>query len=84
MAGLAIIGRLSPVGFSVVNALSGAIGPIIGQNYGAGKHDRVRQAYFDALKFLAIYTVCAIALLILFRRAIADAFNATGLTRASL
>ncbi len=81
VAGLAIIGRLSPVVFSVVNALSGAIGPIIGQNYGAGKHDRVRRAYFDALKFLAIYTVCAIALLILFRHSIADAFNTTGVTR---
>ena len=81
VAGLAIIGRLSPVVFSVVNALSGAIGPIIGQNYGAGKHDRVRRAYFDALKFLAIYTVCAIALLILFRQSIADAFQATGVTR---
>ncbi|MEO0750924.1 MAG: MATE family efflux transporter, partial [Pseudomonadota bacterium] len=81
VAGLAIIGRLSPVVFSVVNALSGAIGPIIGQNYGAGKHDRVRRAYFDALTFLGLYTVCAIALLILFRHAIADAFNTTGLTR---
>ncbi len=81
VAGLAIIGRLAPVVFSVVNALSGAIGPIIGQNYGAGKHDRVRRAYFDALKFLAIYTACAIALLILFRHSIADAFNTTGLTR---
>jgi putative MATE family efflux protein len=84
VAGLAIIGRLSPVVFSVVNALSGAIGPIIGQNYGAGKHDRVRRAYFDALKFLAIYTVCAIFLLVLFRREIADIFQATGLTRDML
>ncbi len=81
VAGMAIIGRLSPVVFSVVNALSGAIGPIIGQNYGAGKHDRVRRAYFDALKFLGIYTVCAIAFLIVFRGYIADAFQATGLTR---
>ena len=81
VAGLAIIGRLSPVVFSVVNALSGAIGPIIGQNYGAGKHDRVKRAYFDALKFLAIYTGCAIALLVLFRHPIADAFNTTGVTR---
>lgn len=84
VAGLAIVGRLSPVVFAVVNALSGAIGPIIGQNYGAGKHDRVRQAYFDAMKFLAVYTLCAIVLLFVFRHIIADAFSATGLTRDML
>ncbi len=34
VAGFAIIGRISPVAFGLVFALSGAIAPIIGQNFG--------------------------------------------------
>ena len=81
VAGLAIIGRLAPVIFAVVNALSSALGPIIGQNFGAGRHDRVRQAYFDGIKFLAVYTVVAILFLLLFRNQIADIFSVEGKTR---
>lgn len=46
VAGMAIISRLVPVAFGgVIFALSGgAIGPIIGQNFGADRHDRVRGA----------------------------------------
>ena len=43
VAGFSIIGRLTPVAFGVVFAVSGAVGPIIGQNYGAGRWFRVRQ-----------------------------------------
>ena len=49
VAGMAIVGRLIPVAFGVIFALSGAVGPIIGQNYGAGQHDRVRGAFRDAM-----------------------------------
>ena len=45
VAGVAIIGRMTPVAFGVIFALAGAIGPIIGQNYGAGDMVRVRQAF---------------------------------------
>ncbi len=51
VAGMAIIGRLTPVAFGVIFALSGAVGPVIGQNAGAGKQDRVREAYRDGLLF---------------------------------
>ena len=84
VAGLAVIGRLAPVVFSVVNALYGSIGPIIGQNFGAGKMDRARSAYFEALKFLAAYVVAVTLVLYLFRVPIADAFGAQGLTREIL
>jgi hypothetical protein len=39
---MAIVARLTPVAFGVIFALSGAIGPIIGQNAGAGEGARVR------------------------------------------
>ena len=42
VAGMAIVGRIVPVAFGVMFALSGAIGPIIGQNAGAGQAARVR------------------------------------------
>lgn len=81
VAGMAVIGRMTPVAFSVIWALSGAIGPIIGQNFGAGHMDRVRRAYLDAIKFVAIYVLCVTMVLFIFRNPIADLFNAAGLTR---
>lgn len=84
VAGIAVIYRLGPVVFSVVNALFGSVGPIIGQNFGAGRIDRARSAYFDALKFLAVYVVGITLLLYLFRVPVADLFGAEGLTREML
>lgn len=81
VAGMAIAGRLTPVAFGVIFALSGALGPIIGQNAGAGRMDRVRRAFLDGLLFTAIVSVVVSAILFAFRAPIADLFNAGGLTR---
>ena len=81
VAGVAIIGRMTPVAFGVIFALSGAIGPIIGQNYGAGKLDRVREAFKQGLRFTALFTVLVAIILFLLRSPIADLFHATGITR---
>lgn len=81
VAGMAIAGRLTPVAFGVIFALSGAIGPIIGQNAGASRPDRVRQAFFAGLKFAALVILTVAALLFILRNLIADAFQAEGLTR---
>lgn len=81
VAGMAIINRMMPVVFSVVLALSGAIGPIMGQNFGAGRLDRVRETFFDGLIFAAIYVVGVTAVLFLFRTQIADIFGAEGMSR---
>ncbi len=82
VAGMAVIGRLMPVAFSVIFALSGAIGPIIGQNYGAGQYDRVRSAFLAGVKFTAAYVLIMAAVLFLLRAPIADLFDAQGETRA--
>lgn len=81
VAGMAIAGRLTPVAFGVIFALSGAIGPIIGQNFGAGRLDRVRRAFLDGLIFTGLVIVLVSALLFLLRVPIADLFRAEGLTR---
>ncbi len=82
VAAMAVIGRLTPLAFAVVFALSGAIGPIIGQNNGAGRPDRVRGAFDAAVLFTAGYVLVASALLFILRAPIADLFAAEGETRA--
>ncbi|MEM9782868.1 MAG: MATE family efflux transporter [Pseudomonadota bacterium] len=57
VAGWAVVGRLAAVAFGGLFALSGAIGPILGQNRGAGLPDRIRMAYRDALIFTAGYVL---------------------------
>lgn len=81
VAGMAIAGRLTPVAFGVIFALAGAIGPIVGQNFGAGRMDRVRRTFWDGLIFTALVIVVVSALLFALRGPIADVFQAEGLTR---
>ena len=81
VAGMAIAGRLTPVALGVIFALSGAVAPIIGQNYGAGRMDRVRRTFIDALLFTAIVIVGVTAVLFVLRVPIAGMFHAEGLTR---
>ena len=81
IAGMAISGRLTPVALGVVFAMSGAVGPIIGQNLGAGRLDRVRRSFLDALLFTGIVVTITAAVLFTLRAPIADLFHAEGLTR---
>jgi putative MATE family efflux protein len=81
VAGMAIVGRLIPVAFGVIFALSGAVGPIIGQNYGAGNMNRVRRGFNAAVLFVTIVIVAVSVILFLLRGLIADLFGAYGLTR---
>jgi putative MATE family efflux protein len=81
IAGMAIAGRLTPVAFGVIFAMSGAIGPIIGQNLGAGRMDRVRGAFREAVRFSGLVILVMSALLFLARGPIATLFHAEGMTR---
>ena len=81
VAGYAVVGRLTPVAFSVVFALSGAIGPIVGQNFGAKRFDRVAGTLTSALIFLGLYVVAAAAILFVARDAVAAAFGTIGVGR---
>lgn len=82
VAAMAVIGRLMPVAFAVVFALSGAIGPIVGQNFGASQFDRVRGTLKAGLQFLLAYTLLAALILFLARGLIADLFEAEGEMRS--
>ena len=80
VAAAAIVGRIIPVAFGIIFSLSGSVGPIIGQNFGARRYDRVRQTLTDGLIFATIYTLVTSALLFLFRHDIAELFRASGRT----
>lgn len=57
VAGAAIMGRITPLAFAAVFALSSAVGPIIGQNAGAGRYDRVLSTLVNAVLFGAVYVL---------------------------
>jgi len=78
VAGLATIDRLSPVAFGLIYALSGAVGPILAQNLGARRFDRVRQTLRDSLVFTVAAVCLAWLALALGQGAIVRAFSATG------
>ncbi len=75
VAGWAVISRVAVLAFGGIFSLSGAIGGIIGQNFGAAQMDRVRQTFRDALLFCLVYTLGAWALLAIFHNPIARLFN---------
>lgn len=79
VAGQATIERLTPVAFGLVYALSGAVGPIFGQNLGARRIDRVRQTLRDSLLFMALVVGSAWLLLALGQQLIIQLFSAEGL-----
>lgn len=78
VAGWAVIGRLIPVTFGMIFALSGAIGPIVGQNYGACAYERLRESLTRALQFCTCYVVCMSLLLLLLKDWIVTVFAMQG------
>ncbi|MGR5178345.1 MATE family efflux transporter [Vibrio parahaemolyticus] len=78
VAGYAVIGRITPVCFAFIFALSGAVGPIIGQNYGAVKIDRVEETLRNSLIVTTFYTVLVCAILYFIQQPLIGAFSLTG------
>lgn len=78
VAGAAILGRITPVAFAAVFSLSSAIGPIVGQNAGAGLYMRVRQSLLSALLLNIGYSLMVWLLLFLLNDAIVHVFDASG------
>ncbi|MGO4523662.1 MATE family efflux transporter [Microvirga sp. 2MCAF35] len=76
IAASAIIDRVTPVSFAGVFALAGAIGPVLGQNWGAQRYDRMMQTLKDALTFTIVYVGSVWLLLVLMQVPITRAFNA--------
>jgi len=80
IAALAIIDRLVVVAFGGLFALSGAVGPILAQNWGAERFDRMHAALRDSVLLAALYVGTTWMLLVIVRHPLAALFNASGLT----
>ena len=78
VAASAIIDRVIPVLFGVIFALTGSIGPIIGQNLGARLMGRVRRAITDSFLLSVGYAFLAWAALALVSPLIIAGFDARG------
>ena len=81
VAGWAVIGRLIPVAFVALFALSASVGPILGQNMGAHRHDRLQSTMRDSLKVVVVYVLVVWLMLAIGSNAIATAFQAEGEAR---
>ena len=60
IAGPATIDRVTPVAFGLIYALSGAVGPILSQNLGAGQFERVRAGMRASLWFMLLAVAAAV------------------------
>ncbi|MEI6897630.1 MAG: MATE family efflux transporter [Psychromonas sp.] len=78
VAGWAIVGRLLPVAFGTIFAMSGAVGPIIGQNVGANLYGRVRLTMKHAVQFTSCYVTIMALIIYLLQTQIIQLFNAQG------
>ena len=75
VAGYAVVGRLTPLAFCVIFALSGAVGPIIGQNFGARDYPRVRETLRKAMLFTGAYTAAMWVVLFLLNGLVGEWFG---------
>jgi putative MATE family efflux protein len=75
VAGNAVTGRLVAFCFGGIFSLSGVVGPIFGQNYGAGRLDRVRRTLTDAFIFTVVYALVMWALLAVCHHGVVRLFN---------
>jgi Na+-driven multidrug efflux pump len=78
VAGWAVLGRLIPVSFGMIFALSGAVGPIVGQNFGANEIERVRLSLTKAIQFCVVYVLVMSLGLYLLRNVIISSFAMKG------
>jgi putative MATE family efflux protein len=78
VAGFAVIGRIIPIAFGAIFALSGSIGPVLGQNFGAQRYDRLRRTLTDSMLVITVYCIVMWIALVLLRELAVRAFGASG------
>ena len=75
VAAWAVINRLTVLAFGGIFSLSGAVGGIFGQNFGAGKIDRLYMTYRDGLIFCLVYPLLIWGLLVVLNEIIVALFG---------
>lgn len=78
MAGATVVDRVLQLAYSLFFVLPGAIGPILGQNLGAGQWDRVKQTVRLTSRWALIYGFSAATVLALVAPWVPGWFQVTG------
>ena len=84
VAGFGVAGRVQSLAVVPLLAMSSSIGPIVGQNWGAGRRGRSRLAWRFASWLSFGYGTTAALLLVLFRGPVADLFTDSAVVNESL
>lgn len=75
VAGYGVASRIEAVVMIVIFAVTSSVGPFTGQNYGAGRIDRIRRFAWLSDRFCVAYALAAAAVLLIAGRAIASLFS---------
>ena len=78
VAAASVIGRITPVAFSGLYGLSGAVGPVASQNMGASEYHRVRETLVASGKFVALYVIPVAVLMYLSQGKLIQIFSLQG------
>ncbi len=76
VAAFGVGARLEPIATLIVLAMSSSLPPLISQNFGAGKIDRVAEAYRLSIKFILAWQLLVYVVLALAAGLIASIFSA--------
>ncbi len=81
VAAWSVYGRINPVAFGAIFAMSGSLGAIIGQNFGARNFTRVRETVIEASGITVGFTLLAWAMLAVSPELIIGVFGLAGEAR---
>jgi putative MATE family efflux protein len=76
VAGFGVASRIEAIFLVVIMGLTSIMGPFVGQNWGAEKHDRVFEALKMSFKFVALWGLGASVCLWLFAKPLTGLFSA--------
>lgn len=75
VAAFGIVTRMEAFAFVAIMGVAVGMGPIIGQNYGAGQYERVHETLHKAILFSVIWSVFIAVILSAFARPVAELFS---------
>lgn len=75
VAAFGIVSRVEALAFVVIMGVAVGMGPIIGQNFGAAKYERVQETLNKAIAFSVIWSLFVAVILFAFARPVAGLFS---------
>jgi putative MATE family efflux protein len=78
VAGFGVATRIEGFGLALIYALSSGLSPFVGQNFGAGRMDRIRQGLLYAKVFCLFWGAFLFVILLLLGRTLASCFDDNG------